>query len=60
MTNLAGRPGHAALVAKMDSWLQRKLDGQGDAFLPGMEYIRRWGYQVDEHETVIIPPNILR
>ena len=33
---------------------------KGDAFLPGMEYIRQWGYQVDEHETVIIPPSILR
>ena len=60
MTNLVGRPEHAGLVAEMDAWLQRKLDAQHDEFLPGMEYIRRWGYTVDDRETVVIPPALLR
>ncbi len=60
MNNLVGKPECAGLVAEMDAWLQRKLDAQGDAFLPGMEYVRQWGYPVDERETVIIPPSILR
>ena len=60
MNNLVGKPECDGLVAEMDAWLQRKLDAQGDAFLPGMEYVRRWGYPVDERETVPIPPSILR
>ena len=60
MNHLVGKPGFDGLVAEMDAWLQRKLDAQGDAFLPGMEYVRRWGYPVDERETVPIPPSILR
>ena len=59
MHNLAGRADSAGLVREMDAWLQRKLDAQRDEFLPGMEYIRRWGYPVDGRETVVIPPNLL-
>ena len=39
-------------VRELDAWLQRRLDAAGDEFLPGMEYIRRWGYPVDETGTV--------
>ncbi len=60
MTNLVDRPDHAGLVRELDAWLQRKLDAQGDAFLPGMAYVRRWGYAVDDKETVIIPPSVCR
>jgi hypothetical protein len=40
------------LLGELDDWLQRKLDERGDEFLPGMEYIRRWGYPVDARGTV--------
>ena len=52
LENLVGVPEHAELVRELDAWLQRRLDAMGDEFLPGMEYIRRWGYPVNENGTV--------
>ena len=52
MRNLVGDPAHAGLQKELDAELQRRLDAMGDAFLPGPEYIRRWGYPVDETGTV--------
>ncbi|MBN1642206.1 MAG: sulfatase [Anaerolineae bacterium] len=52
MENLVGDPAHADLVRELDAWLQRRLDALGDAFLPGIDYIREWGYTVDENGTV--------
>ncbi len=52
LENLVEAPAHAALVRELDDRLQRRLDAQGDEFLPGLEYIRRWGYPVDETGTV--------
>jgi arylsulfatase A-like enzyme len=43
---------HAALVRELDERLQQRLDAMGDEFLPGLDYIRRWGYPVDETGTV--------
>ncbi len=39
-------------IEQLDGLLQTKLEKTGDEFLPGMEYIDRWGYEVDEHGTV--------
>jgi len=50
--NLVGDPEYAAFVQELDARLQRKLDALGDEFLPGLEYIRQWGYPVDETGTV--------
>jgi arylsulfatase A-like enzyme len=52
LRNLADDPGCAGRVGELDAWLQRRLDAMGDEFLPGIEYIRRWGYPVDETGTV--------
>ena len=52
LENLVGRAAYAGLVDELDAWLQRKLDATGDAFLPGLAYIRQWGYTVDETGTV--------
>ncbi len=52
MTNLIDDPAHADRRAELDAWLQRRLDAAGDAFLPGSEYIRQWGYTVNKHGTV--------
>ncbi len=52
MKNLVADPAHAALRAELDRRLQKKLDAAGDEFLPGTEYIRRWGYKVDKRGTV--------
>ena len=58
LDNLVGKVEHQALVNELDARLQRKLDTQGDDFWPGLDYCQRWGYQLDERETVIIPPKV--
>ena len=52
LNNLANQPGSAKLQAKLEAELQEKLRDMGDEFLPGMEYIRRWNYTVNESGTV--------
>jgi len=52
LENLVGNPEHAELQAELESWLQRKLAARGDEFLPGAEYVKRWGYTVDASGTV--------
>jgi arylsulfatase A-like enzyme len=52
LENLVDKPEYTELVGELDAWLQRRLDAMGDEFLPGLEYIRRWGYPVDESGTV--------
>lgn len=52
MLNRVDDSAAAAIQTELDAALQQKLDQQGDAFLPGMEYIERWGYPVDETGTV--------
>ena len=50
--NLVNDPAYGQLRQDMDDWLQRKLDVLGDEFLPGMDYIRKWNYTVNETGTV--------
>ena len=52
MNNLLNHPQYADLQARLDNLLLEKLQNNGDAFRPGMEYVRQWGYQVDEKQTV--------
>jgi len=50
--NLIGKPEHAKLQAKLDAALQNILKQNNDKFLPGGDYIKQWGYEVDEGGTV--------
>ncbi len=52
LENLANRSEFQPLQADLDAQLQRKLDERGDEFLPGMAYIEKWGYPLDETGTV--------
>jgi arylsulfatase A-like enzyme len=52
LSNLRSQPEHAALQANLDALLTRKLKETNDAFLSGAEYIKKWGYEVDESGTV--------
>ena len=52
MTNLANRPEYIDAQRKLDALLQRELTAIGDDFLPGMSYINRWGYPLDDTGTV--------
>ncbi|MBN1418898.1 MAG: sulfatase [Planctomycetes bacterium] len=52
LENLAGKPEHAALEARLDLALERRLRERGDEFLPGEAYLKRWGYEVDATGTI--------
>jgi hypothetical protein len=56
LENLAGKPEFAALQARLDAWLRRKLMSRHDAFEPADAYVRRWGYTVDADGTVTYDP----
>jgi len=50
--NLANSPQTASLQENLDAKLTAKLKQRGDEFKHGSEYIRKWGYKVDDHETL--------
>ncbi len=52
MRNLVDDPKLATIRDELDEALLKKLAHQGDEFLPGRDYIKRWGYPVDENGTV--------
>lgn len=52
MNNLADNTAYASLQNDLDKKLTERLEETGDEFLPGMEYIEKWGYPVDETGTV--------
>ena len=56
LNNLVGEPEHARLQGQLGAGLKKKLEEQRDEFRPGPEYVRRWGYVVDENETVPYKP----
>ncbi len=49
---LVGHPDYADVQADLEAKLQQVLKTRGDDFLPGMTYIQRWGYTVNERGTV--------
>lgn len=57
MDNLVARPDYAALQAKLEGELQQLLKERRDEFLPGAEYVRRWGYEVDP-KTGTVPYSV--
>jgi len=52
LNNLIGNEGYTALQDDLESLLAHRLRETDDEFLPGMEYIKKWGYPVDETGTV--------
>jgi arylsulfatase A-like enzyme len=52
MNNLVGNNEFSALQKELNQKLSKRLKETGDEFLPGMEYIKKWGYPVDETGTV--------
>ena len=55
-TNLADAPECAELRGKLDARLTELLRARKDEFLPGDEYVRRFGYPVDKTGTVPYAP----
>lgn len=52
LQNLVDDPAASAHRIDLDALLQRKLDERGDEFLPGAEYVEKWGYPLDKTGTV--------
>jgi arylsulfatase A-like enzyme len=52
MENLIGKAAHAGLQKELEGKLQAKLTETGDAFVSKQEYLKTWGYRVDEHGTI--------
>ncbi|MFQ5770859.1 MAG: sulfatase [bacterium] len=52
LDNLCNKPQHAELQKRMERILSQKLKETNDQFLSGWEYIKKWGYVVDESGTV--------
>lgn len=52
MDNLIGNAQYASLQNDLDRQLSERLRETGDEFLPGMDYIKKWEYPVDETGTV--------
>jgi len=52
LNNLVDKPEKKNLLKSLDELLTVKLKEANDDFLPGNEYIEKWGYEVDEDGTV--------
>ena len=52
LNNLCNKPDYSELQEKLESTLLQKLKQTNDEFLPGCEYIKKWGYIVDKSGTV--------
>jgi arylsulfatase A-like enzyme len=48
MNNLVGSAQHQPLKEKLEKRLQARLDETGDAFLPGEQHKKQWGYRFAE------------
>jgi hypothetical protein len=56
LNNLCGDPKYAKLEKDLDDLLFKKLKQRNDKFLPGQEYIKQRGYEVDETGTIPYKP----
>ncbi|MHB1177455.1 MAG: sulfatase family protein [Daejeonella sp.] len=52
LNNLVNQTGFRSLQQDLDSQLNKLLRERKDDFRPGMDYIKKWNYVVDESETV--------
>lgn len=52
LNNLVGQSDFKQVQLDLDSGLNKLLKERKDDFLPGMEYVKKWHYVVDETETV--------
>ncbi len=52
LNNLIGQSKYNQIQQKLDVDLRAELIKRKDEFRPGMEYIKKWNYLVDETETV--------
>ena len=53
LTNLIGKPEAAEVQKQLDAELTRRLNERGDQFLPGAEYLKKWGYRPNPRPRVL-------
>ncbi len=56
LNNLCDRPELADIRAELETHLQRLLVETNDEFLPGKDYVKKWGYKTDASGTVPYTP----
>lgn len=56
MQNLVDEPSAKKIKSKLDDLLTKLLTQKNDEFLPGEEYIKKWGYTVNKWGTVEYTP----
>lgn len=52
LNNLVGNLKFSQIEKKLEKALQKTLKDRKDEFRPGMEYVKKWNYVVDETETI--------
>jgi arylsulfatase A-like enzyme len=52
MNNLINQPQYIGIQKELDRQLKKLLRKTRDNFSPGMEYVKKWEYVVDETETI--------
>jgi arylsulfatase A-like enzyme len=52
LNNLLGKHEYQKVQKQLDKSLKNELSKRKDEFKPGMEYVKKWNYFVDENETV--------
>ncbi|MCK4292932.1 MAG: sulfatase [Planctomycetes bacterium] len=52
LNNLCNKPEHRKLQKELEGLLSQKLKDTNDKFLSGWDYIKKWGYTVNESGTV--------
>lgn len=52
LNNLLSHPEYSTVEKDLDKLLQKTLRQRKDEFRPGMEYVKKWNYVVDQTETV--------
>jgi arylsulfatase A-like enzyme len=52
LNNLVGREEYRDIQKQLEDELQQQLQLRSDAFLPGEDYVKLWGYVTDETGTV--------
>jgi arylsulfatase A-like enzyme len=52
LINLIGKAGYKQVQSQLELALNQELKKRNDSFLPGLEYIKKWNYLIDETETV--------
>ena len=52
LDNLVNKDEYKDLQTELEDKLQQMLDKRGDKFLPGIDYMRAWGYHWDGTDSV--------